>query len=344
MYVTYLRSSSMGTHRLCEFQYAIQYQLNDRGRPNWRTEVGSMVHKGLELLARQKVAWQKDEPTFFDEEVGKTYDAATLTLEQAAREAFVHYSTKNLSQTTWTEEHYEDVLQNVKNVVEHRDGLFDPRKRNIVSPELFFDFALDDLPWSYYSYRDPHDGSRVEGHLRLKGTIDLVTEVDKDTLEYVDYKSGRMFDWAKELDKDFDLLTRDEQLLLYFVALTRLFPHYKHIIVTIIYSREQAPWTIVFDRDKDIKLALDTIRKCFERIKNTMRPKRIWNNPEKRKSTCLRFCHYGKTVHPESGKRLCQHYYDEVQQLGLDRAMKKLAPAHSYDNYGSGGGKENRDG
>lgn len=344
MYITFLRSSSMGTHRLCEHQFAIQYQLGDRGKPNWRTEIGSMVHKGLELLARQKVAWQKGEPTLFDEEVGKTYDAATLTLEEAVREAFNHYSAKNLSGTEWTEEHHDDVLQNVRNVVNHGNGEYDPRKRKILSPELFFDFALDDQPWAWFSFPDPHTQERVEGHLRLKGTIDLVTEVDSDTLEYVDYKSGRMFDWAKELDKDFWLLTRDEQLLLYFLALTRMFPQYRFIIVTIIYSREQAPWTIPFDRDRDTKLALESIRKCFERIRNTVKPKRIWDNPKKRFSTCTRFCYYGKNKHPESGKLLCQHYADEIQQLGLARAIKKIAPPRAFDSYGSGGGKENRDG
>lgn len=344
MIVTYLRSSSISTWGMCPHQWYLEYSLGIKGKPRWRTEIGSMVHKALELLARRKVAEQDGKTVFFDEELDKEYSVNEIAVESACRIAFEHYAAKNLSQTEWTEEHHADVVKNVLNVVNHGNGEYNPLNRDILSPELYFDLELSDQPWAWHSYKDPHTGGRIEGFLRLKGAIDLVTRVDNETLEYCDWKSGRMYDWAKQVDKGWDQLTRDPQLLLYFLALTRLFPDYKYILVTIFYSRERAPWTIPFERDKHTKLALEIIRETFEAIRNTGRPKRIWDNPKKRYATCTSFCHFGTTNHPDTGRPLCEFYHRELQELGLERAMKKHSKAGAHSRYGSGGGQENRDG
>ena len=76
--------------------------------------------------------------------------------------------------------------------------MFDPRNRNILYPEQQFDIVIN-KPWAKYSY-DTKDG-KLEGNLAIKGTIDLITQPNKDTLEIVDWKTGRRLNWATGEEK-----------------------------------------------------------------------------------------------------------------------------------------------
>ena len=37
---------------------------------------------------------------------------------------------------------------------------------------------------------------KLKGQLAIKGTIDLVTKLNDDTIEVVDWKTGRRMDWT----------------------------------------------------------------------------------------------------------------------------------------------------
>ena len=54
-------------------------------------------------------------------------------------------------------------------------------------------------PWSKYSY-ETKDGP-LQGNLAIKGTIDLITQPSENTLEIVDWKTGRRLDWATGQEK-----------------------------------------------------------------------------------------------------------------------------------------------
>lgn len=344
---TYIRSSSYGTYSLCPFQFYLNYVLGIPQKPNFKTEKGSIVHKALELLAHRKVCEQDGKLTFFETETNREFTRDEITVESAIRAAWDHYTTKNESGHFWPQEDFDDCLQWTKDVIEFNDGCFSPLNRKIVSPEQYFDFVIEE-PWAWYDFKDPFTGKRLQGYLGIKGTIDLITEVSPKVLEYLDWKSGRMWDWANDKEKDFESLYSDPQLLLYFYALTKLYPQYETILVTIFYAQNKAPWTIPFDRAVDVPRALEMFRRRFEEVVNNQRPQRIADIGAK-KWKCKAFCHYGRTAPDgvsKSGRgevSLCDYIYKETVQLGLERAMVKHGKPNAFKSYGSGGGQTNRE-
>lgn len=265
-----------------------------------------------------------------------------MTVESAVDAAWNHYTAKNESGHHWPEEDYDDCLRWTRDVVEFNDGMYNPLNQNVVCPERYFDLSLEDQPWSRYDYVDPHTGERLTGHLAIKGTVDLVTEENPLTLHYLDWKSGRMWDWANDKPKDYESLCDDPQLLLYFLALSRLYPEYPYIFVTIFYAQTKTPFFIPFERDKDVPRALNMLRERFDEIKNNTRPKRIMDD-KKKSWKCFSFCYHGKNNWPGSDKSVCNYINSEVQSLGLDRVIAKHGTPSAYLAYGAGGGSSNRD-
>ena len=51
MIITYLRSSSYGTHSMCPQQYMMEYILGIRSPSNQKADKGTIVHKVMEILA-----------------------------------------------------------------------------------------------------------------------------------------------------------------------------------------------------------------------------------------------------------------------------------------------------
>src|SRR6185503_10332408 len=106
---------------------------------------------------------------------------------------------------------YLDCQTWIKNILEFNDGDYDPRKRNIVQAEQFFDFELK-RDWSKYKFSVGENN--LEGHVRLRGTVDLITEVSESpkVWEIVDYKTGLRKNWANDKLKDDSNLKDDIQL------------------------------------------------------------------------------------------------------------------------------------
>lgn len=219
------------------------------------------------------------------------------------------------------------------------DGMFSPLNRTVIAPEQYFDIEIRE-PWAYYNYIDPFTNERIDGYLAIKGTIDLLTEIDENTLEYLDWKSGRRWNWAKDKEKDYDDLLNDSQLLIYFYALDKLFPQYRTKIVTIFFAQEKKPFTIPFTK-RDVNKALEMIKKRFLEIKNNIKPLRILDDRSKAWK-CKSFCAHYKKIMP-NGQNECDFYNKELQQLGIDKVIKKYG-SNSLKNYGSGGGQSNVEG
>jgi hypothetical protein len=330
---------------MCPFQYYLEYQLGLKGRPNPRTEKGSIVHKALELLAHRKLAEQEGRAEFEESELGLTVRAADVDVRSSVDLAWAHYTARNESRHDWSRADHDDCLRWTLDVVEHGGGMFNPLNRKIVCPERYFDLTIEE-PWSWFDYQDPFTGERVAGHLSVKGTMDLITEAAPDVLENLDWKSGRQWDWANDKPKDFESLCDDPQLLLYFYALCRLYPEYRFKFVTIYFAQTKSPFTIPFDEGRDVPRALAMLRERFERVKNDWNPRRIMENPDK-KWKCRAFCpqgtrDFGGNKVP-AGRAVCDVVHRDVVQLGLEKAMKKHGKPSVYSTYGSGGGLTNRE-
>jgi hypothetical protein len=197
-------------------------------------------------------------------------------------------------------------------------GQFDPRNRDIVAPEPHFDIPIDE-DWAKFKYTMP-DGREVEGQLAIKGTIDLVTQVDKDTIEVVDWKTGRRIDWATGEEKTYEKLLSDPQLLLYNYAISKLFPDYKQAIMTIFFIKDGGPFSMCFEKADHDKF-LEMLKNRFQDIQQNMTPKPI--SVDRSNWKCTKLCHYCKNDWKDTGENMCIYIEKHLQKHGMDKTIKE---------------------
>jgi hypothetical protein len=168
---------------MCPQQYFFEYVLGMRSPSNKKADKGTICHKVLEILAFIKLNEQDHIKEFDDDVVGlvniENYDLNNLI------EKVYNYYTSQFTHHEWATKDYKDCHAWIHKALLYNDGMFDPRNRHIVQPEQHFDMEIK-KPWSAYKY-DTKDGI-LEGHLAIKGTIDLITKVNDKTLEVIDWK------------------------------------------------------------------------------------------------------------------------------------------------------------
>lgn len=147
---------------------------------------------------------------------------------------------------------YEESVKLMEKYVARHDPIL--RNRKVLGVESFFDIDFGETD--------------IHGNLmRSIGYIDLVTELDKDTVEVIDHKFGS---WVPS----FEEFCEDIQVKLYSLAARALFPGYKEYIITFDYVRKN-PLSMAFTEEEDEKTrqeVIDAWRKIAEpqRVKRTM--------------------------------------------------------------------------
>lgn len=347
MIVTFFRSSSFNAWSFCGMQYYLSYTLGlkpnaENGwkipKPQFKADKGNLVHKALELLARQKFAIQNGEAEFAEDEIGKKWSTTTFTPDQAFEEAWEFYSKIRTPHWPWDAKEYRLCRKWTFDAITMQNGMWNPMNRHVVMPEQYFDIVIEE-PWAKYTYKLPN-GEKLDGYLGLKGTVDLITELDADTLEYLDWKTGMRKDWVSGKQKDWKKLRDDPQLRLYHYALTRLYPNRKHIIMTIVFIQDGGPFSLDFG-PADIPKTEQMIRERFETIRNCERPPRIIGNGAD-KWKCERLCAFYQNEWKDTGKTVCNHIHQELLSIGMEKVGAKYSVGNATA-YGSGGGVENRD-
>lgn len=186
MEISFFRSSSFNQYDYCQMSYYITYNLGHQQPSQKKANLGTISHKVFEVLANCKKTLQdnpkKKKFVFDDEELGKfefTYSKLYSMdyVYELLNRSYVHYTT-NTPHVTYDEK--QDLAFCEKMVlagIHHNNGQYDPRNRDIVQAEPGFDIVIDE-PWAKLG----------NYNLRIKGTIDLVTKVDDETLEVIDWK------------------------------------------------------------------------------------------------------------------------------------------------------------
>jgi hypothetical protein len=325
---------------MCEQQYFGEYVLGWRGPSGQKADKGTIVHKVLEILAVIQKANQDNQQLITDDIVGninpKKYD-----LDSMIDIIYKHYSSAS-NHHKWSPKDLKDCREWVHKAISFNGGMFDPRNRFILRPEQHFDFEIK-KPWSKYEYKV--DNNLITGNLALKGTIDLITCVNDKTIEIIDWKTGKRLDWATGQEKTQEKLEKDPQLRIYHYAISKLYPDIEHIIFSIYFINDGGPFSICFDK-KDLIDTEDMLRKKFEYIKKTTKPKlrKTW--------MCSKLCHFGKTTFEnthvlpileyrdgqvcEKGQFMtkCEQLRHDLELDGMDHVVKMYKhPNHSFGYY-----------
>ena len=323
MLVTYIRSSSYNNYDYCQQQYFINYVLGHPTTSGKKAQMGTIVHKVMECLAACKKQIQ-DAPSsslmsITDDAIGTvTFTKSRLMSEEFVDDivdkSFEHY-TSNCTHS-YTKKDKNDCRKWSWMALEYNKGQFDPRLRDIVATEPHFDIPIEE-DWAEYEYQTP-DGSTLKGRLAVKGTIDLVTKVDDNIIEVVDWKTGRRLDWATGQEKTYEKFEVDPQLLLYNYAISKLFPEYQQAIMTIFYIKDGGPFSLCFDHSDEEKF-VGMLKKRFLQIQNTDMPKML--SVEQRHWKCTKLCDYYKNNWDGTDKNICQHIHDKLEEDGIEKTV-----------------------
>ncbi len=372
MLTSYLRSSSYNNWDVCQQQYFINYVLGQPRAANMKADKGTIAHKVLEILAECKKQLDATNATyvsFEDDNIGnitcsredflaeymmtksevdvvnkrfrdkKVYvDPEYLDyghirhgydlVENLVQRVFNYYSLAN-PQHNWTSADYQDCDNFVWIPLDAHKGQFDPRRRRIAFTEQSFDFAID-AEWATFK------SNGRDGQARIKGTIDLITQVDDTTYEIIDWKTGQRKDFATGEVKDYDKLCKDPQLMLYYYAARQLFPLIDNIMMTIFFVRDGGPFSICFE-EHHMQTMEDLLRKRFKEIWDCSAPQMI--SPDQSSFKCRLLCDYYKNNWKNTNTNVCKFIHQQIKEIGIDEVTKRFTyEGHSADNYNAPGG------
>ena len=239
MRIGHLSPSSIKCYKQCKFKWCCNYHLKERieFRRHYAASLGTHMHTVFEKIAREeftKYNWLDwslpEQPKLYDDAAVKCPHSNDIPGKVA------------------------DDCKRIFNLLFDRDPIFNPLEAGnpIIKDgvEYKFEFDVPDTP------------------ARIKGFIDLLVELDKDTLEVFDYKTG-------SYAMNYDAARKDPQVLLYYLAVRHLFPQYKHVIVTLDYLQKK-PVTIPLS-DNCLPGVKQSLSKYWRLIKNDNDPRRHEN-------------------------------------------------------------------
>jgi len=340
MIITYFRSSSYNAHSMCEQQYFLEYVLGWRGPSNKKADKGTIVHKVLEILACIKKG-QQDKLIAINDDVVGNIILSNYNLDEIIKVVYNHYARSN-PHHVWVDKDFDECYHWVYKTLNYNRGMFDPRNRFIVQPEQHFDFIIE-KPWAKYSYQT--DDGVLEGYLGLKGTIDLITKVNDDLYEIIDWKTGKRLNWATGKEKTQKCLENDPQLRIYHYAIRQLYPEIAHFMVSINFINDGGVFSMSFE-DKDLIETERMLMQKFETIKRTRKPqlKKTW--------MCSKLCHFGKTTFADtnipamveyrdnqvcakgSTMTKCEQIKHDIELLGIDNVTSSYKHQnHTFGHY-----------
>ena len=328
MLVTYVRSSSYNNYAYCEMQYFMTYVLGHYSKSGKKADMGTMVHKVMEVLAGLK-KYHQDNPRArilrvdddaigkfkcaradlnTDELVDKLIDLSIESYGKDSAHTFNSKDRKEIAKTAWC-------------FLKHSEGQFDPRARNIHFPEPHFDIPIEE-DWAKFDYEV--DGKIIKGQLAIKGTIDLVTLINDDTIEVIDWKTGRRMDWATGEVKDYKKLENDPQLLLYYYAISKLYPEFPNRIMSIFFYKDKDgnpdphPFSLCFAKEDEARF-LEMLKNRVTEIRNNIMPKPL--DPNRNHWKCKSLCHFCKNDWPGTDEKMCIYIEKYLKKHGMEKTV-----------------------
>jgi len=289
MIVTNLRSSSVNTYKYCPMSYFLEYNLGWDSGINKAAIKGTIVHHVLEILALLKKADQNGNGSIkiLEKELLRDdYLETDKNIEKLTDWLYdIHFERYNNKGLVWKDADRQDCRKWVQKTLTQWNQQFDPRIRHIIDAEKFFEFEIL-KPWASYCY-ELADGSKLQGCLKLFGTIDLVTQLENEYYEMIDWKTGKNRDWNKGTDKTAEDVKNDIQPRMYHYVMSQQYPATR-ITITLLHINDGGPISIYFD-ESDVAQTEKLIQHYFETIK-TSQP--ICNKSWR----CSKWCEFGKTT------------------------------------------------
>lgn len=341
--VTYLRSSSMGTFKICQHRHFIEYILNmrppddayekygelDYMRAMKAASKGSAVHKVLEIIARRKKSMQDGVKEFYDDELEQTFvvNSNDCDVKNLIPLAIEYY--KKDSQSPWSSWDEKNVRDWVWTVMKSD---WNPARMDIVEVEKFFNFEIKE-DWAKYRY-ELDDGSILEGYLAVRGTIDLIVQ-NGNTYNIRDWKTGKKYKYDEQREKTYEDLCEDHQLLLYYWVGKQLYPD-KNIEVEINYIKEDGVSSPYMDASS-FKMGYQNLQKFFTNIQEAYPPQLIKYNFANPQDGPCGFCPWKSIIQINDTRSVCEFMEEKTQQYSAAKVLDQYGDISKINSYDGGG-------
>lgn len=259
MLIEKLSASRLGVYKDCPFRYFLQYHIKlDEFGDTIATHKGSAVHEALELHVRgedyEKVlkdyyakhkVWEFDDRRpgkGFAHPVEKECDTCQWAIDQK-KGTMCSVAQRFISDFDGCPKpNFEDDLKLTQATINAEDSVLN---RKILGAEVPFDMEFEGF--------------------NVRGYIDLITEINEDTIEVIDYKTGNYTKGGKEAFQDF-------QMRIYSMVAKKIYPQYKYVLMTLYYLRKR-PITVTFSKEDDKKTE-EFLRTAYRKIAESVDPPR----------------------------------------------------------------------
>jgi len=246
MRISKCSASAIKTYYHCPFKYMLEQLLKIRPPTGKAALQGTIVHQVFEWMAKLK---KKD----------KTHIDPMWLLDQA----WIWHTKLNphIAIRRETSRGEAADFKKCRLCIEHIvNSDFNPYKMKIIDAERWFEIQLEGDDWECTD--EFHNNTQFTN----RGLMDLVHEIDENTIEIVDWKTGKREDFYTRKEYDFKKLLEDIQLRLYHFAACKLYPQYKNILITFHFILDGGPITIP-PTDYEIPLTIEALSKFFSTVK-----------------------------------------------------------------------------
>ena len=307
MNIEYVRSSSINTYEGCQFQYFLEYVLGIPSKSGKKALLGTIVHHVLEIMARARKNHHPQD-SFVDPEY-----LLKICWDRYEKEEHENYDLRPAD--------FRFCKKTIDKVI---SGPYNPLGLNVIDVEKRFQIPLTTEGFKF-DYYDIVQKTQKSGFYEMRGTSDLVTEIDKDTLEIVDWKTGSRKDWNTGVLKDYEYLSsKDIQIRMYDLAMSLVYPQYKNRLLTIHFINDGGPFTVTFD-DYQRKETLEIIKTKINTIESNWLPSRLKEtNPKDSKWKCKNVCFFGKNK-TKTGACYCDNIHSYMLHNGIEKTMESVA-------------------
>jgi hypothetical protein len=286
MRISGLSASSYDTYSWCEWKWFLQQVLGFEDQAGAAAYMGTMAHKVLELLSKAVV-------------VGHPKESKAWDVDYLWKIAFNHYFNE---EPALAEQIEPDKLKKVcKGIHDLLNSEYTPIRHNTISAELAFNIEIKEPD---FKLKD------IDKYFTLRGRIDRVDQIDEETIEVVDYKTGSRVCWNSDdrHKKTPEDLFKDIQPKMYHLASKHLYPWAKNCLVTFIYITDGGPVTVPFI-DEDLLETKEIIKRRLKTIQANI-------NPERNLGWKCKLCTFSRDG-------TCDNVWDEKDEVGLDFVEKK---------------------
>jgi len=227
---------------------------------------GSIVHQALEWMIKLRKRGKTNvEPMWL---LNRAWDELT---EQSPEIAIRRVTTRIDKETGGLKEAADFKKCRVALETVLNDQFYNPYQLNVIDSEQWF--ALE-MPGKIWECQD-QDGNLHQ--FATRGFIDFTHELDEETLEIVDWKTGARKSFYTQEPIDEVVLMGEIQPRLYHLAAYFLYPKYKNILITFYYTNSGGPITIALSQD-DLAKTIAILHSFFTTVrKDTLiRRNRHW--------------------------------------------------------------------